>query len=304
MKNKHEIWLNEFMAYLELERRFSFNTIKTYRIYLAIFFDYIKEKRLDLEQIDHRDIRNFLRSIQDNRLKKGQNKSPSSMSLIVSIIRSFFRFCRKREYIDDNPAAIVATPKFNRPLPKFLSEKETAKFCQLPVLILRDKAILEILYGSGIRVNELTRINLDDIDFKEKIIRIQGKGNKERLSLYGRMAARALNFYLNVRPLLMDHDSQETALFLNYKGERLSDRQVQRIVEKYWIFSELNKKITPHVFRHSFASHLLAAGCGLREIQELLGHVSLATTQKYLHVDVAHLIEVYKKAQLRIQRGS
>lgn len=298
MKNNQRSWFNEFISYLEHERNFSINTVKTYKIYLGIFFDYLKEKRLDLKSVDHRNIRAFLGSIQDNKLKKNQDKKKSSMALIVSMIRSFFRFCMKKKYLDDNPAAIVATPKFSQPLPKFLSEKETEKFCQLPVLILRDKAILEILYGSGIRVAELTGIVLDDIDFENKIIRIRGKGNKERLALYGRQAARALKYFLHIRPLLKRPRSNESALFLNYKGGKLSTRQVQRIVEKYWMISELNKKITPHSLRHSFASHLLARGCGIREIQELLGHESLATTEKYLHVDLAYLIRNYKKAQL------
>lgn len=295
MNNSQRSWSGEFISYLEHERKFSINTVKTYGIYLSKFFDYLERGKLNLKKLDHRDIRSFLVSIQGNELKKDQKKGKSSIALIASIIRSFFTFCMKRKYLDDNPAAIVATPKFNQPLPKFLTEKEAKKFCQLPVLILRDKAILEILYGSGIRVAELTGITLDDIDFKNKIIRIQGKGNKERLSLYGNQAARALNFYLHIRPLLMKAGSKEVELFLNYKGEKLSERQVQRIVEKYRLISELDKKITPHVFRHSFASHLLARGCGLREIQEFLGHKSLATTEKYLHVDLAYLIKNYKK---------
>ena len=298
MKNSQRFWAGEFISYLEHERKFSINTIKTYQIYLDKFFDYLKREKLNLKNMDHRDVRAFMVSIQDNKLKKNQVKKKSSMALIVSIIRSFFKFCMRRNYLDDNPAAIVATPRFNQPLPKFLSEKETEKFCQLPVLILRDKAILEILYGSGIRVAELTGIVLDDLDFENKIIRIRGKGGKERLALYGSQAARILKYYLHIRPLLKRPGSNEAALFINYKGEKLSTRQIQRIVEKYWILSELNKKITPHSLRHSFASHLLARGAGIREIQELLGHESLATTEKYLHVDLAFLIENYKKANL------
>jgi len=303
IKNKADILLKEFILYLEHERKYSFNTVKTYKIYLRIFFDYLKEKKLDLEDLDHRNIRAFLSAIQGNKLKKNQNKKNSSMSLITSIIRSFFKFCMKRKYLFDNPAAVLSIPKFSRPLPKFLSEKEAEKFCQLPVLILRDKAILEVLYGSGIRVNELTGINIDDIDFEMKIIRIRGKGNKERLVFYGKEAARSVKFYLHIRPLLIRSGTKtrpkEIALFLNYKGEKLSSRQIERIVKKYLIFSELNKEITPHGLRHSFASHLLSRGCGLREIQEFLGHESLATTEKYVHIDIGQLIETYKKAQLR-----
>jgi len=301
MKNKHDIWLNEFILYLKHEKKYSFNTVKTYRIYLNIFFNYLKAKKLNLEDLDHRNIRAFLSAIHNNKLKKNQNKKNSSMALIISIIRSFFKFCVKRKYLSDNPAAVLATPKFSRPLPKFLSEKEAEKFCQLPALVLRDKAILEVLYGTGIRISELTGINIDDIDFETKIIRILGKGNKERLVFYGKEAARSLSFYLNVRPLLMRSGPkagpEEATLFLNYKGQKLSSRQLERIVKKYLFISELNKEITPHSLRHSFASHLLSRGCGLREIQEFLGHKSLATTEKYVHVNVGQLIETYKKAQ-------
>ena len=298
MKDSQRSWPDEFLSHLEFEKKFSKNTIKAYQIYLDEFFDYLKREKLNLENVDHRNIRAFMVSIQDNKLKKGQNKRPSSMALIVSIIRSFFKYCIKKKYLDDNPALIVATPKFNQPLPKFFNEKEAEKFCQLPILILRDKAILEILYGSGIRVAELTGIDLESIDFMKKIIRIKGKGNRERLVLYGSLATRALNFYLHVRPLLKRPGSKENRLFLNYKGEKLSTRQIQRIIKKYLALSGIEKEITPHVFRHSFASHLLARGCGIREIQELLGHKSLATTEKYLHVDFAYLIKNYKKANL------
>jgi len=299
MENSQRSWDDEFISYLKHERQFSINTIKAYQIYLSEFFKYLEKEKLNLKTMDHRDVRAFMVSIQGNKLKKNQVKTNSSMALIVSIIRSFFKFCMRKNYLDDNPAAIVATPRFNQPLPNFSSEKETEKFCQLPVLILRDKAILEILYSCGVRVAELTGIVLDDIDFENKIIRIRGKGGKERLALYGSQAARILKYYLHIRPLLKRPGAREAALFLNYKGEKLSTRQIQRIIEKYWKISELSKKITPHSLRHSFASHLLARGAGIREIQELLGHTSLATTEKYLHVDLAFLIENYKKANLR-----
>ncbi|MBA7670240.1 Tyrosine recombinase XerD [subsurface metagenome] len=255
MKDSQGSWFDEFISYLKHERQFSINTIKTYQIYLDEFFDYLKKEKLKLKNMDHRDVRAFMVSIQSNKLKKNQVKTNSSMALIVSITRSFFKFCVRKKYLDDNPAAIVATPRFNQPLPNFSSEKETEKFCQLPVLILRDKAILEILYSCGVRVAELAGIVLDDIDFENKIIRIRGKGGKERLALYGSQAARILKYYLHIRPLLKKPGASEAALFLNYKGEKLSTRQIQRIIEKYWKISGLSKKITPHSLRHrkSFA---------------------------------------------------
>jgi integrase/recombinase XerC len=290
INNKYRLWLDEFMSYLKHERNYSINTVKSYKIYINQFFNYLQRENLNLEKIDHRNIRAFMGSL--------QGMSRASIAQIVSGMRSFFKFCMRKKYLDDNPAAVVTIPKFNRPLPKFLSEEEAEKFCQLPMLVLRDKAIIEILYGAGIRVHELTGIDANDIDFENRIIRIKGKSKKERLVLHGRKAAKALNYYLQVRPLLKRDDSEEAAFFLNYKGERLSDRQVQRIIEKYWTLSELLKKITPHTFRHSFATHLLSRGCGLLEIAELLGHESLATTEKYLHTNLGFLIKNYRKAEL------
>ena len=197
-------WLEEFLASLG-DRGYADNTVRTYGIYLGEFFRYIEKQSLDLRKIDHRDIRAFLATLKKNKKR--------TVGLIVSIVRVFFRFCVRRKYLESNPAAVLVKPKFDEPLPVFLTEKEAAEFCQLPILVLRDKAIIEILYGSGIRVHELTAINGGDIDFNKKIIKVMGKGKRERLVLYGRRAARALGYYFRVRPLLEKSGPRPRAFF-------------------------------------------------------------------------------------------
>jgi len=177
---------------------------------------------------------------------------------------------------------------------EFLDLPQTGK-----PLDMRDKAILELLYATGIRVSELVGINLEDVKFTERLIRIRGKGKKERLVPFGRMAEQSLRSYLRLRPLINKGNVEEPRLFLNYRGRKLSSRSVERTVDKYIRHSAVRRKISPHSLRHSFASHLLSRGADLRVIQELLGHESLATTQKYTHLDLKHLIEVYRKSHPR-----
>jgi integrase/recombinase XerC len=198
---------------------------------------------------------------------------------------------------------MVSTPKQDKPVPSFLTEEEMQKFLDLPQtakpLDKRDKAMLELLYATGIRVSELVGICLEDVIFIERLIRIRGKGKKERLVPFGRMAEMSLRSYLRVRSMINKGKVEETPLFLNYRGQKLSSRSVERTVDKYIQRSALRQKISPHSLRHSFASHLLSRGADLRVIQELLGHESLATTQKYTHLDLKHLLEVYRKSHPR-----
>jgi integrase/recombinase XerC len=209
----------------------------------------------------------------------------------------------KKKWLEDNPAKIVSTPKQEQHVPSFLSEEEVAEFLDLPQsrqpLDLRDKAILEFLYATGIRVSELVNINLDEVNFEERLIRIMGKGKKERIVPFGRLAADSLKFYILARSQITKGDVEEKALFVNYRGERLTSRSVERIVDKYIRVTAIQRKISPHSLRHSFASHLLSRGADLRVIQELLGHESLATTQKYTHLDLKQLLKVYRKSHPR-----
>jgi integrase/recombinase XerC len=235
--------------------------------------------------------------LHEKRLKK------STLARKLAAIRSFLQFCVKKKWIAENPAKVVATPKQEKLIPSFLSEEEMANFLEVPgskrPLDLRDKAILEVLYATGIRVSELVGINMEDVNLGERLVRVRGKGKKERLVPFGRIAEEGLKSYLRTRSLFLEDRIGEKALFLNYQGERITARSVERIVDKYIRQTALKRKISPHSLRHSFASHLLGRGADLRVIQELLGHESLATTQKYTHLNLGQLLDVYRKSHPR-----
>jgi integrase/recombinase XerC len=250
-----------------------------------------------LRDIDNIVLRGFLALLYD----RGEKKSTVARKLAA--IRSFFQFCVRKHWMDDNPAKVVSTPKQDKPVPSFLTEEEMKEFLDLPQsakpLDRRDRAMLELLYATGIRVSELVGICQEDVKFTERLIRIRGKGKKERLVPFGRMAEKSLKSYLRVRPMINKGEVEESPLFLNYRGQKLSSRSVERTVDKHIRRSALRRKISPHSLRHSFASHLLGRGADLRVIQELLGHESLATTQKYTHLDLKQLLEVYRKSHPR-----
>ena len=289
--------LEGFIAYLKYERNASPHTISNYRRDLLQLAHYLESKKLSLKDIDNIVLRGFLAVLYD----RGEKKSTVGRKLAA--IRSFFQFCVRKRWMDDNPAKVVSTPKQDKSVPSFLSEEEMQEFLDLPQtakpLDLRDKAMLELLYATGIRVSELVGICLEDVKFASRLIRIKGKGKKERLVPFGRTAEKSLRSYLRVRPLLNKEHVEETAFFLNYRGQKLSSRSVERTVDKCIQRSAVRRKISPHSLRHSFASHLLSRGADLRIIQELLGHESLATTQKYTHLDLKHLLDVYRKSHPR-----
>ncbi len=289
--------LEAFLAYLKHEKNSSPHTITNYRRDLLQLKQFLEGKKLSLQDIDNVLLRGFLAVLYE----RGEKKSTVGRKLAA--IRSFFQFCVRKRWMDDNPAKIVATPKQDRPVPSFLSEEEMQEFLDLPQtskpLDLRDKAMLELLYATGIRVSELVGINVEDVKFSERLIRVKGKGKKERLVPFGRIAEQSLRSYLKVRHFINKGHVEESPLFLNYRGKKLSPRSVERTVDKYIQRSAVRRKISPHSLRHSFASHLLSRGADLRVIQEFLGHESLATTQKYTHLDLKHLLEVYRKSHPR-----
>jgi integrase/recombinase XerC len=287
---------DEFLAYLTHERNASPHTISSYRIDLTQLADFLDERKVRLAQVDNVVLRGFLVELYRRKLTK------TSAARKLAAVRSFFQYCVRRRWLEDNPAKVVATPRLDQHVPGFLSEEETAKLLEIPptddALGLRDRAILEVFYATGIRVSELVGIGLADVSFEERMIRVKGKGKKERLVPFGRKAEESVAAYVRVRhefPLRLG----ETSLFLNYRGTRLSPRSVQRLVAKYLRQAALRKNLSPHSLRHSFATHLLGRGADLRVIQELLGHESLATTQKYTHMDVTQLLEIYRKSHPR-----
>jgi integrase/recombinase XerC len=289
--------IEEFLAHLRHERNASAHTISSYGRDLGQLEAYLIEKKADWRSVDNVVLRGFLARLYEKKLKK------STIGRKLAAMRSFYGYCLKRKWIEKNPAKALATPRQDKNVPSFLSEDEMAEFLDLPSsdepLDLRDRAALELLYASGIRVGELVAIDLVDVGFDERLVRVKGKGKKERLVPFGKKAEAGLRTYLRSRPDLLKGRLGQNAFFLNYKGGRLTSRSVERIVGKYIRRTAVSRKISPHSLRHSFASHLLSRGADLRVIQELLGHASLATTQKYTHLDLKQLLAVYKKSHPR-----
>jgi site-specific recombinase XerD len=279
--------LDQFLAYLKHERHALPNSVISYRSDLSMMLNYFKERNIELENVDHKVIRDYLLTLHKRKLKR------TSIYKKVSCIKSFFKFCKERSWIRKDPAKIIEFPKFEKPIPSFLTEQEMERFLPLPILELRDYAILELLYATGIRGSELVGIDIDDLSLKDKAILI--KGRRRRYVFFGWKAARCLKYYLIARRLLIDDVDEEKALFLNHSGKRIGLRAVERVIEKYWRLSGLAKKVTPRTFRHSFASHLLGRGAKSCFVQGFLGHKRLATTEEYLRIDIKHLKALHRK---------
>ena len=277
-------------------------TIKAYSSDIKQFLAFLSSNKEELENITHRTIREFLAHLQN---KVYSNKS---IGRKLATIRSFFRFLVREGYQKTNPTLVISTPKTDKKLPKFLTVENMIKLIEKPdendVLGIRDRAIFETLYSTGIRVGELTHLDMRDIDFGGGIIKVKGKGNKQRIVPIGDMALDVINRYSDVRDKLsnnqkLDIIEDRQALFLDKWGGRLTSRSIERIVRKHIVGIPKALGITPHTFRHSFATHLLDAGADLRSVQELLGHVSLSTTQIYTHLTPEKLKRTYKKAHPR-----
>jgi len=298
-------YIETYQKYLKNEKNYSDNTIISYKNDLNQLFSFIKEYKLlrknGIKYIDHQIMRKFIVYL------KGKKYSKRSISRKVSTARSFFKFLHKEEIIEVNPTLNLITPKIDKKLPYFLYLQEIDKLIETPprnkLSGIRDRAILEILYGTGIRVSELTNLNIDDIDFNEKIIKVLGKGSKERILPLSNPVIKAMQEYIEKRYLFnrnkFDKTINKNALFLNRFGGRLTARSIRRIIIKYIKIAGLNKKLSPHVLRHSFATHLLGGGADLRSVQELLGHKSLSTTQIYTHITKERLKEIYQKSHPR-----
>ncbi len=282
--------LESFIKYLSDERNYSEHTVKAYRGDLENFRDFLLKEEKKIEHTDISTINAYVSTLY------GKN-SPSSVERKVSAIRSFFSYLVRKGLATQNPAKLVRTPKKEKHLPVFLSVDEVfnlvdVKDSRKNPLLVRDRAILELLYSSGLRVSELTGATLADLSMGEAIIRVRGKGNKERIVPVGSKALSALGEYLDMRGALKPVSKR---IFLNSRGGGITTRSVARIIKKYGLVSGISKNVSPHVLRHSFATHLLAGGADLRAIQEMLGHASLSTTQRYTHLSVERIMEVYDK---------
>lgn len=280
--------IEQFLRHLELERGSSQHTLRAYKKDLEEFQGYADKEAADIEMID---VRGFV-ALQ---IKSGLSKTTAGRRLAA--VRSFLKFLTREGYLKSNPAKLVTTPRAEQHLPTFLSVDDVFALIEKPdtmgFINSRDRAILELLYSSGLRVAEAAGLNLEDVNTKEGLVKVRGKGKKERIVPLGSKAVEAIKIYMVEKILLK---KKNKALFLNKSGTPLSDRGIRRIVVKYARLIGVKGQIGPHTLRHTFASHLLQAGADLRVIQELLGHSSLSTTQKYTHIDIAHLMDVYDKA--------
>lgn len=287
----------DFIHYLSVERHYSAQTIRAYRSDLDILYRFLVDRFQLNEKSDQcwhevkeQQLRTFLR-------EQLQKTSRATVSRRLATIRSFFSFLQKREWRLDNPADLLVTPRQGRHLPAYLEVEEMEAL--LAVISLdtvagkRDRAIIELLYASGMRVAELTALDIPRVDFLSRVVRVVGKGRKERIIPLGSVAGHCLQEYMAVRKPAREGDE---ALFLNLRGHRLTSRSVARMLGKYLLQAKIYKPFSPHSIRHSFATHLMQNGADLRSIQELLGHSSLSTTQKYTHLDIKRLVAVYDQA--------
>ena len=297
--------INSYISFLKNEKNYSNNTIISYKNDLLQLLNYLEDckilKRNNIQYIDRSIMRKYIVYL------KKRGYSTRSICRKISTIRSFFKFISREGIAKINPTINLITPKIDKKLPCFLYLQEINKLIETPpgntILGIRDRAILELLYGTGMRVGELVNLNVLDIDLYEKTVKVFGKGSKERILPLGNPSIKAIQEYITSRNLFIKNipiiKIDLNAFLLNRFGGRISARSIRRIIIKYMKIAGLNKKVSPHVLRHSFATHLLGGGADLRSVQELLGHESLSTTQIYTHITKERLKIIYKKSHPR-----
>jgi integrase/recombinase XerD len=297
--------LLDFLAYLELERGLSPNTISAYRSDLDRFGDFIDRKGIDPSEVAPRDLAEYVAILATP--ESGPVPAPSTVHRKTAAIRSLFRYMRLEGMIDDDPTVGIASQKRRKTLPRVLTEDEVAKLLDAPSgnspQVSRDRAILEVMYAAGLRASELIGLEMTDLDTEEGFLRARGKGNRERVVPVGRQAIRAVEAYLVTgRPRLVGQ-RHEKALFLNYRGKPLTRQGLYKVIQGHAKSVGLDNRMSPHTLRHSFATHLLAGGCDLRSVQEMLGHADVATTQMYTHLSGRELRDVYSRSHPRASRS-
>jgi integrase/recombinase XerC len=292
--------LEDFLRYLRVERQLSPHTLRNYRLDLTQFLEFCAGHRdgLSLSQVTYQDLRPFLAAA----LKKNRK---TTVARKLSSLRTFFKYLMRQGVATQNPAKLARSPKLEKVLPNYLSVDEAFHLLSAPkgddFGARRDLAILEVFYGGGLRLSELAGLNLKDVDLVSGVLRVWGKGAKERLAFLGQPAKAALSAYLPLRQQFLEHQKteDETAVWINSRGGRLSTRGVARVVAKWVRLAGLSPGLTPHGLRHSFATHLLEGKADLRAVQELLGHASISTTGRYTHLNLDYLMEEYDKAHPR-----
>jgi len=291
-KNTMERYIEKFIRYLDIEKNYSKYTILNYKLDLEGFRAFLKET--SLENVDYLTLRKYLATLKEKKL------TSRTVGRHLSTLRSFFKFLSREGLLKNNPILSLSSPKLDKHLPQFLTEEEVIRLIDSVVpknekdeLGLRNKAIIETFYSTGMRISEVVGLNLEDIDFVSDTIKVLGKGKKERLVPIGDHAVRAIRLYLDKRK------KESRVLFLNKNGNRITDRGVRGVMVKYLHAASIKDGISPHTLRHSFATHLLNHGADLRSVQELLGHANLSTTQIYTHLSTERLKSVYDKAHPR-----
>jgi integrase/recombinase XerC len=298
---------NHIDAFLEAlrNRAVSEHTLSAYESDLNEFQQFVKLRQASFESIDHIFIRDFLGHLYERDLEK------TSVARKLACLRTFFKFLVRDRRLSTNPAELISSPRLPKKLPSHLPEDEAAAVVEMPqgaaFKELRDRAILELLYASGLRVRELAGLTDDTLDLSHRLVRIFGKGRKQRIVPFGEFAAQALAAYVHERDrlgLAHPEDNGQIPVFVSIRGRRFSVRDIQRVVEKTRLRLPSGRRLSAHTLRHTFATHLLERGADLRAIQELLGHSSLSTTEKYTHVSLEHLRAEYNKAHPKAKRNS
>lgn len=296
MKTSAKDYVSEFLAYLSKERRYAGNTVLNYEIDLRSLSEFLSA---DFKNADRLRIRSWLRTLHEKNLSK------RTIGRKLASARSFYKWMLRRKYVDASPVMHLTNPKVGRKLPSVMSEEQMSKLLEFQtdtLIDFRDKAILEVLYSSGCRVSELVGLNIGDVDLTSGLIKVMGKGSKERICPLGKPAVRAVHAYIR-RLESADEMHTTDSLFRNHSkhqsGQRLTSRSVRRVLNKRIDDMSLQISVSPHSLRHSFATHLLDRGADLRSVQELLGHASISTTSIYTHVSTEQMKREYKKAHPR-----
>ncbi|MDD6879018.1 MAG: tyrosine recombinase XerC [bacterium] len=291
-------YVEDFLNYLEYQKNYSIDTIHSYKIDITEYMNYLKREEIDVFDMDYELVRLYLMYLNDN------NDKNSTISRKISALRSFYKYLLNKKYINNNPFSLVTLPKKQRLLPRFFYYNELEELfsaCDLATpLGQRDRLILEVLYATGVRVSELVNIKLCDISEEE--IKVLGKGNKERIVRFGEYALEILDLYLNEGYKILNKKETDF-LFINNNGEQLTTRGIRYILNRIINKTTIEKKISPHMLRHTFATHLLNEGCDILTVQELLGHDSLTATSIYTHITNDKLKEVYFNCHPRAKKN-
>jgi len=290
--------VNDFLEYLEKERSYSPHTIKAYKTDLIQFSLFVKEYggtgSFNVSSVDKKTVQHFVGSLTEKGL------SPKSTGRKLASIKSFFRYLLKHAHVESNPASTVKAPKQHASLPKFLQKEVLEQILSHSDKddwqLKRDKTILELLYSTGIRLGELVSIDVGDVQIDQKTVKVFGKGGKERIVPFGGKAAEALDFYLQERNIHVQKDLNDNPLFISKQGLRISPRTVQSRLKKLFDSVAAGSGFTPHLMRHTFATHLLDHGADIRAVKELLGHASLSSTQIYTHLETEKMKKIFKQA--------